>query len=71
MHINLHRDDLVTLIQILDRLSDHTPTDAGYVTLRKTNDNNGIGYCVEAEVDVDLNGLKGKFVKTIIGSDRW
>ena len=70
MHINLHRDDLVTLIQMLDSLSNHTPTDAGYITLRKTNEC-GIGYCAEAEVDVDLNGLKGKFVKTIIGSDRW
>ncbi len=68
--IRLHRDDLSTIISMIDQLCTRVPFDSGYVTLRKTNET-GIGYCVEAEIDVDLNGLKGKFVKTIVGPESW
>jgi hypothetical protein len=72
--ITLHRDDLETILKLVDQLN---PADelinklgAGYVTIYQ-DQSSGIGSIIEAEVDVDINGLAGKFKQTIVDEGSW
>ena len=70
--IRLHRDDLETIIKIVDQLNpaDSTRLAGGFVTIT-SDGSSGIGDIVEIEVPVDINGLYGTFKKTIIDESRW
>ena len=62
----LHRDDLKTLLQILDSTKPFMDSITVY-----QDTSSGIGAITEAEVLVDLHGLKGKFKVTIEGESSW
>lgn len=62
----LHRDDLKTLLQILDSTKPFMDSITVY-----QDTSSGIGAITEAEVLVDLHGLKGKFKVTIEGASSW
>lgn len=64
--VTLHRDDLERLIQIIDSTKPVMNT----ITIYEDN-SSGIGSIVEAEVFIDLNGLKGKFKVTIADESSW
>jgi hypothetical protein len=70
--ITLHRDDLETILRLVDQLnpSDTLRLSAGYVTIY-SDQSSGIGQLIDAEVDVDLNGLQGKFKQRIVDEERW
>lgn len=72
--ITLHRDDLETILQLVDQLNpandENGKLGAGYVTIYCDN-SSGIGSVIEAEVDVDINGLNGKFKRTIVDESSW
>ena len=62
----LHRDDLKTLLQILDSTNPFMDTITVY-----QDRSSGIGAITEAEVFIDLHGLKGKFKVTIEDESSW
>lgn len=70
--ITLHRDDLETILKMVDQINpaDATKLAAGYVTIY-CDQSSGIGSIIEAEVDVDLNGMRGKFKQTIVDDSSW
>lgn len=70
--ITLHRDDLVTILQLVDQLNpaNDTRLSSGYVTIYQDN-SSGIGTTIEAEVDLEINGLRGKFKRSIVDESSW
>jgi hypothetical protein len=70
--IVLHRDDLETILQLVDQLNpaDETKLGAGYVTIY-SDSSSGIGTSIDAEVDVEINGLRGKFKRSIVDESSW
>lgn len=71
--ITLHRDDLESILQLVDQLNpanDEGRLSAGYITIYQ-DQSSGIGSIIEAEVDVDINGLRGKFKRTIVDESSW
>lgn len=64
--VTLHRDDLKTLLQIIDS----TKPMMDSITVYQDN-SSGIGCITEAEVLVDLHGLEGKFKVTIEDESSW
>lgn len=70
--ITLHRDDLETILRLVDQLNppDDMKLASGYVTIY-CDTSSGIGSIIDAEVDVDLNGLQGKFKQRIVDESSW
>lgn len=79
--IRLHRDDLETMLRIVDQLNpaaDHPgglerpgiDFTAGRCTITEDN-SSGIGSIISIEVPVDINGLSGTFRKIIIDEKSW
>lgn len=70
--VKLHRDDLETILKIVDQLN--PPNDAqlgsGWVTITEDN-SSGIGSIVEIEVPVEINGMTGIFKRTIVDESSW
>lgn len=64
--MKLHRDDLETLIQLIDKLD----TPDGYVTLEEDN-SSGIGFIIYAHFFLEVNGVKGKFTQTLVDESNW
>ncbi|NBP15811.1 hypothetical protein EBU95_15715 [bacterium] len=68
--ITLHRDDLETILKLVDRLNpDHT-IDGNKVTITADN-SSGIGVIIAVEVPIDINGVTGTFTKVIVDSNKW
>ena len=68
--ITLHRDDLETILKLVDRLNpDHT-IDGDKVTIT-ADSSSGIGVVIAVEVPVDINGVTGTFNKVIVDSNKW
>ena len=71
--ITLHRDDLEKILQLVDKLN---PVDGslkvneGYVTIY-SDQSSGIGQTIDAEVDVEIDGLFGKFRQAIVDEGSW
>lgn len=70
--IRLHRDDLETILRLVDQLNParNDMHSAGYVTITQDN-SSGIGSLVWAEIDVELNGISGKFKQQIVDESSW
>ena len=70
--ITLHRDDLETILKLVDQLNpaDTMKVSAGFVTIYQ-DQSSGIGSLIDAEVDVELNGLVGKFKQRIVDEGSW
>lgn len=70
--ITLHRDDLEKILTFVDKLNSPTNVrvSAGYVTIY-SDQSSGIGQLIDAEVDVELNGLYGKFKQRIVDEGSW
>jgi len=70
--ITLHRDDLETILRLVDQLNppDDMKLASGYVTIY-SDQSSGIGQLIDAEVDVELNGLVGKFKQRIVDESSW
>ena len=75
--ITLHRDDLETILRLVDNLNPAhgdvqfgTKLGSGYVTIY-SDQSSGIGQLIDAEVDVDLNGIRGKFKQRIADESNW
>jgi hypothetical protein len=75
--ITLHRDDLEEILRLVDNLNPaHRDVlhgeklGSGYVTIY-SDQSSGIGQLVDAEVDVDLNGFRGKFKQRIVDESSW
>ena len=70
--ITLHRDDLETILKLVDQLNpaDTMKVSAGYVTIYQ-DQSSGIGSLIDAEVDVEVNGLVGKFKQRIVDEGSW
>lgn len=70
--ITLHRDDLETILKMVDKINPAHDSNlaAGYVTIY-CDQSSGIGSIIEAEVSVDLNGMRGKFKQTIVDESSW
>ena len=68
--ITLHRDDLETILKLVDRLNpDHT-IDGDKVTITADN-SSGIGVIIAVEIPIDINGVTGTFNKVIVDSTEW
>ena len=68
--ITLHRDDLETILKLVDRLNpDHT-IDGDKVTITADN-SSGIGVIIAVEIPIDINGVTGTFNKVIVNSTEW
>ena len=70
--ITIHRDDLETIIKLIDELN---PTDtlklsSGYVTIY-SDQSSGIGQLIDAEVATEINGIVGKFKQRIVDESSW
>jgi hypothetical protein len=72
MQVTLHRDDLLTLLKLIDSVNpvDDKLLGAGYVTLH-VDSSSGIGSIVIAELPVNMNGVRGLFRHTIIDESSW
>jgi hypothetical protein len=70
--ITLHRDDLETILRLVDTLNPDNgeKLGSGYVTIY-SDQSSGIGQLIDAEVDVELNGLSGKFKQSIVDESSW
>jgi hypothetical protein len=70
--ITLHRDDLETILRLVDQLNppDDMKLASGYVTIY-SDQSSGIGQLIDAEVEVELNGLVGKFKQRIVDESSW
>lgn len=75
--ITLHRDDLETILRLVDSLNPaHGDVQfgpklgSGYVTIY-SDQSSGIGQLIDAEIDVDLNGIRGKFKQRIADELNW
>jgi hypothetical protein len=70
--ITIHRDDLETILRLVDQLNppDDMKLASGYVTIY-SDQSSGIGQLIDAEVDVELNGLVGKFKQRIVDESSW
>jgi hypothetical protein len=70
--ITLHRDDLEKILTFVDKLNSPTNVrvSAGYVTIY-SDQSSGIGQLIDAEVDVEHNGLYGKFKQRIVDEGSW
>ena len=70
--LHLHRDDLEKILKLVDELNPNASLrlSAGYVTIY-SNQSSGIGQLIDAEVDVELNGLYGKFKQRIVDEGSW
>lgn len=70
--ITLHRDDLETILRLVDTLNpaQGEKLSAGHVTIYSYS-SSGIGFLIDAEVDVELNGLNGKFKQSIVDESSW
>ncbi len=70
--ITLHRDDLETILRLVDTLNpaQGEKLGSGYVTIYSYS-SSGIGFLIDAEVDVELNGLSGKFKQSIVDESSW
>jgi len=77
--ITLHRDDLETILRLVDTLNPAhgdvlhgAKLGSGYVTIYSdTYQSSGIGQLIDAEVDVELNGIRGKFKQRIVDESNW
>jgi len=69
--ITLHRDDLETILRLVDSISpDIENLGTGYVTIY-SQQSSGIGQLIDAEVDVTVNGIRGKFKQSIVDESSW
>jgi len=69
--ITLHRDDLETILRLVDSISpDIENLGTGYVTIY-SEQSSGIGQLIDAEVDVTVNGIRGKFKQSIVDESSW
>jgi hypothetical protein len=70
--ITLHRDDLETILRLVDTLNpaQGEKLGSGYVTIY-SYPSSGIGFLIDAEVDVELNGVNGKFKQSIVDESSW
>jgi hypothetical protein len=69
--ITLHRDDLEAILRLIDNISpDIENLGTGYVTIY-SDQSSGIGQLVHAEVDVTVNGIRGKFKQQIVDESSW
>ena len=70
--ITLHRDDLVTILRLIDTLNPDRDDQlgAGYVTIY-SDQSSGIGQLIDAEVDVTVDGIRGKFKQQIVDESSW
>jgi hypothetical protein len=72
MHVTLHRDDIVTILNLIDKvnpISDNT-IGSGCVTLN-VDQSSGIGAIVTAELPATVNGLRGFFSQKIMDESSW
>jgi hypothetical protein len=69
--ITLHRDDLEMILRLIDNIApDIENLGTGYVTIY-SDQSSGIGQLVHAEVDVTVNGIRGKFKQQIVDESSW
>lgn len=70
--ITLHRDDLEKILQLVDQLNpdEGLRVNGGYVTIYCGNPS-GIGQLIDAEIDVDIAGIFGKFKQRIVDESSW
>lgn len=72
MQVTLHRDDIVTILQLIDKVNPNEGdrSDAGFVTL-DVDSSSGIGSIVIAELPTTVNGMRGTFRRQIIDESSW
>lgn len=69
--ITLHRDDLKKIIKLVDDLNPvGSKLSSGYVTIY-CDQSSGIGSLIDAEVDVEIKGIRGKFKQSIVDETSW
>lgn len=68
--ITLHRDDLETILKLVDQLNPNNTIDGDKVTITAYS-SSGIGVVIAVEVPVDINGVTGTFNKVIVDSNKW
>ena len=68
--ITLHRDDLETILKLVDQLNPNNTIDGDRVTIT-ADSSSGIGVVIAVEVPVDINGVTGTFNKVIVDSNKW
>ena len=70
--ITLHRDDLETILNMVDQLNPVKANDptSGRVTITADN-SSGIGSIVAVEIPTDIHGLVGTFKKVIADESEW
>ena len=68
--ITLHRDDLETILKLVDQLNPNNTIDGDKVTIT-ADSSSGIGVVIAVEVPVDINGVTGTFNKVIVDSNKW
>jgi hypothetical protein len=72
MQVTLHRDDIVNILNLIDKVnpvSDNT-IGSGCVMLH-VDQSSGIGAIVTAELPATVNGLKGTFRQKIMDESSW
>lgn len=70
--ITLHRDHLEKILALVDKMNpaDTLKLSAGYVTIY-SDQSSGIGQLVDAEIDVEIHGIHGKFKQRIVDESSW
>jgi len=70
--ITIHRDDLETILRLVDQLNppDDMKIGSGYATIY-CDTSSGIGSLIDAEVVTEVNGLQGKFKQRIVDESSW
>lgn len=63
--MSLHREEIEELYELIQKFDEQE-----WVTLNR-DDGSGIGYILTATFNVEHNGLKGDFTKTITSVENW
>jgi len=72
--ITLHRDDLETILKMVDQLNPVTEKlndfTEGVVTIT-SDSSSGIGSIIAVEIPTDISGISGTFRKVIVDEKNW
>lgn len=72
MQVTLHRNDIVTILNLIDQANPVVDNilGSGCVTLH-VDQSSGIGQIITAELSATINGLRGTFRQEIVDESSW